>query len=605
MLHKIIRTTLCTIIMALTVIAVRTPSTAAPDNPKSRVNFYIEKYDGRVDPATFPLAERARNIFSRVRAVADKRGTRPPHLRIVNSLKDPWAISLPDGFIVLSKGTVELCYRGASKELGDARLAFILGHELGHLAEDDFWHLETFMALSGDPEYADLKNILQESSDVPGAEAEHRLAVARGKELKADDRGFLYSALAGFRVDMLVNDEQDDFFTYWNRQTPHAHNDRSHPSARERAGFLRARLQSLHQKIDLFRFGVRLAHFGRYDDAIPFFQEFLKTFPGRETFNNLGYCYLHRAMELMGTKTAYLYWLPTILDSSTRASGLRTRGSSDLSDQAKELLLTAADCFQKACDADPGYTPSRINLAATCLYLDEIYRARAAIEAARKIAPDNVDVLGLRALIIAREDPLADMWPQAMKILDGLLNTPEPHPAIRYNRAVLLEERGRKEEARKTWRELAADEAQLTEPFRANVLKGAGIQQAPIATPSPGPADIKWTAPVSVGTNLLEDEEALQKIAGWSKELMPWIEEEVDDYIYRNGNGTALLTRDGYVDLIVIPAPKSCTVQTLYEAADGSLQKDEIAGGTLYNHEDRWAALTREGQVVEIWIAGS
>jgi hypothetical protein len=30
-------------------------------------------------------------------------------------------------------------------------MAFVLGHELVHMAEDDYWHFKTFMALDGEP----------------------------------------------------------------------------------------------------------------------------------------------------------------------------------------------------------------------------------------------------------------------------------------------------------------------------------------------------------------------------------------------------------------------------------------------------------------------
>ncbi|KHD09121.1 hypothetical protein PN36_22925 [Candidatus Thiomargarita nelsonii] len=41
---------------------------------------------------------------------------------------------------MLSKKAVEILY----KDNGDTRAAFVLGHELAHLANDDHWHLEFF-----------------------------------------------------------------------------------------------------------------------------------------------------------------------------------------------------------------------------------------------------------------------------------------------------------------------------------------------------------------------------------------------------------------------------------------------------------------------------
>lgn len=578
----------------------------ANDNPKSRVGFYIEKY-GRVDPAAYPPARRADEIFTRVLAVADKRGSRTPHLRIVNSPTDPWAIALPDGFIVLSKGAIDLCYTETSPEEGDARLAFILGHELGHLAEDDFWHLETYLALAGDPEHRELKGILEGSADVPGATRQQRLAVACGKELKADDRGFLYSAVAGFHVETLVADGngRDDFFTYWVSQLPHAGNDPSHPQAAERAGFMKNRLQTLLEKIEFFRFGVRLAHFQCYDDAISLFREFQKVFPARETFNNLGYCCLRLATRIMPLQRACHFWLPTVLDERTQVPET-TRHATDvtvLSEQARELLLEAAACFRHACEADPTYLPARVNLAVTCVYLDEIYQARAAVEEARRLAPDDAEVLGLRALIMYREDPQADMWPRAMEMLQQLSATSDAPLALRYNQAALLEERGRTAEAEQIWADLLQQPALLPPPLLANVRKMLH-QTAPAQAESPQPGTpLPWTQPVQVRTDLLKTPAIRQTLTTWDTTAFTWPQEQVQGRIYHNDNGTAVLTGDDFVDMVVVPAPAACTVQALETAANGQLYISRTAGGTLYTYQNQWAALVRNGRVEEIWIA--
>jgi len=49
--------------------------------------------------------------------------------------------ALRDGNIVLWRSAIDASY-SRSKDEFEARLAFILGHELGHLANDDYWHLE-------------------------------------------------------------------------------------------------------------------------------------------------------------------------------------------------------------------------------------------------------------------------------------------------------------------------------------------------------------------------------------------------------------------------------------------------------------------------------
>ncbi|KPA10820.1 hypothetical protein MHK_008977 [Candidatus Magnetomorum sp. HK-1] len=51
------------------------------------------------------------------------------------------ALSFPDGTVVISTGVIDLCYLDVTPKVGDGRLAFILGHELAHLSNNDFWHV--------------------------------------------------------------------------------------------------------------------------------------------------------------------------------------------------------------------------------------------------------------------------------------------------------------------------------------------------------------------------------------------------------------------------------------------------------------------------------
>ena len=53
---------------------------------------------------------------------------------------------------MLSTKTLAICCKQTLLETGDARMAFVLGHELGYMAEDDYWHFKTFMTLDGDSE---------------------------------------------------------------------------------------------------------------------------------------------------------------------------------------------------------------------------------------------------------------------------------------------------------------------------------------------------------------------------------------------------------------------------------------------------------------------
>ncbi len=106
---------------------------------------------------------------------------------------------------------------------GDARLAFLLGHELAHLAKDDF---------SIGPRSWRSKNI-QDGGPPPAAggnaEANRRRDgrvrqairdIVRIKELQADSYGLIYMTVAGYDPAVIVR--AASFFEQWVRQLPHA-----------------------------------------------------------------------------------------------------------------------------------------------------------------------------------------------------------------------------------------------------------------------------------------------------------------------------------------------------------------------------------------------
>ena len=53
---------------------------------------------------------------------------------------------------MLSIKKLELCYKQTLLEIVDVRMTFVLGHEPGYMAEDDYLHFKTFMALEGKSE---------------------------------------------------------------------------------------------------------------------------------------------------------------------------------------------------------------------------------------------------------------------------------------------------------------------------------------------------------------------------------------------------------------------------------------------------------------------
>ena len=294
---------------------------AVDSDPRSGSSFYVDSF-GEVDRASFPLANRVYGVFNRLLKVADRTEYKDPGLLLIDSEDWPWAIALPDNNVVLTRGAVELCYRGVSKEQGDARLALILGHELGHLAEDDYWHRDVYLSLSNRQEAGadNVLNFIGERSGLVDTSSDKWKTIVRDRELKADDRGFIYAALAGFDTRLLVEAEEQSFFHYWTRETSAAPGD-FHLSADDRAAYLRARSGSLSDVAELYRIGVALVHLGELSFAETVFRQVLTAFPAHEVYNNLGFIKLQQSLDAISLDIGDVFWMPASFDTASGDAG--------------------------------------------------------------------------------------------------------------------------------------------------------------------------------------------------------------------------------------------------------------------------------------------
>jgi tetratricopeptide (TPR) repeat protein len=562
------------------------------------VAFYIETY-GQVLPQADPEVARVHRVFERVRAVADKNSKRRPQLVVVNSEGDPWAIALPDGHVVLSRQAVAVCHHGASMEEAEARLAFVLGHELAHLAHDDFLHQEVHNFLAAEPSTRELARFLQTTQQQ-----------AKDKELEADDTGFIYAALAGYPVDVLLQRRSQNahFFDFWMQQTQ-TRAVSSHAAPEARAALLRRRLDDLRDKVRFYDFGVRLSHFDQCDDAIYFFQAFQKTFPGREVHNNLGYCYLQQALQEMDPEKAYFYWMPLLLDSETRAEPMVLRGGPALksleqgADGARGFLEEAVAYLRQAVQADPNYGPARLNLAVAYLYLGQPHQARAVLAEARTLAPEDALLQGLEAVILYEQsDVELDLWPTAVARLEKLAARPDaPNPAL-FNLARLLAVRPRPAEARVYWNRLAERASSLPTPIRAIVcreqsaLSDEACHQDPARPRRPPP----WKWPVTVD-GVDQDARALSAGGEWQAIEFDWLKDKLHGRIYERRDGTAeMLALDQFVQMQVLTGQRLGKKEDLSSYCPRPLRQRALVQGTLWSCQ-RWAALERDGVIHEVW----
>ncbi|PON12312.1 hypothetical protein C2W62_40255, partial [Candidatus Entotheonella serta] len=236
-------------------------------NPKERIDYWRNNY-AELTAAEDPRVERAHDIFERVLHAAGRTLGVTPRLFILkrNPLNIALPIAIPDGWVIISKGTLDICYR--DPVYGDDRLAFVLAHELAHQIKGDFWHMRFFQAL--------------EASRAQGGQSQGKTLNARAlktlkgidhelrktdsiwaKELQADEHGIVYAVMAGFRTDAIViGDGQVNFFQEWvetlnPEQVGAAYQGiQSHPAPEQRVMAVTARLNQVVEKTDAFEIGL-------------------------------------------------------------------------------------------------------------------------------------------------------------------------------------------------------------------------------------------------------------------------------------------------------------------------------------------------------------
>jgi hypothetical protein len=152
-----------------------------------------------LSPANAPQAKRAHEIFHQVLQAAGPGPGLEPHLFITKRTlgNAVFALAIPDNWIILSQGALELCYQKPDK--GDAWLAFVLAHEISHQFKRDYQHVKVFQFLNT-PKVEDPKQKESFENFLKGIQTSAIVA----EEREADEYGIFYAALAGFNPEAII-----------------------------------------------------------------------------------------------------------------------------------------------------------------------------------------------------------------------------------------------------------------------------------------------------------------------------------------------------------------------------------------------------------------
>lgn len=476
--------------------------TGAQERPSDYGAWFLRKF-GRAQPRNAferVLLGEAQRVFEAVVAVADKMPSRQPRLLIVEMADRLEAQALPDGTILLNLALLHFCYAGGEADLerGRARLAFVLGHEIAHLAHDDSWHAEAFGALQ---RYGDAR-LREETRGWTEESPEARQA----KEFHADEAGFTSMTMAGFDPRAVLGGKTDFLGEWATRvESETLPPEGRHPPFDQRSRVLRTQLEELAQTLPFFRFGVRLVQLGRFDDAVKLLEHVRVKFPSREVEGNLGLAWYQRAISRLaqcGSRDGMRFKLPLALDPTTLASRVRLRSRATLEcDQAgavREDLVAAERALASAVERDRSYVSARLTLAALWLLDDRALRALDLLREVRARSsgdapPDaRMRLMEAVALYVSGPELGIDTADGALLALEELESGCRAEAgmcrgsagaalrsAAAFNRARILQERGRAEAARRAWEEFLSLERRgvFADEARASLLR-AGINVA-------------------------------------------------------------------------------------------------------------------------------
>jgi tetratricopeptide (TPR) repeat protein len=537
-------------------------SSADADNPKDYASWWIKNY-GVVDSKMDPFVGRAERVFERVAAASDKRGNRLPRLIIIKASGDPYAQAIKDGSVILTQGGLRICYQGVTPEKGDARLAFILGHELAHLAKDDFWHSLAFVALK---EFGDEKKVHEILAnelkwDIADPKTQEFI---RKQELQADSYGLIYMTMGGYEPKAIIDKEGTNFFEDWVSKITGkiAYSDATHPGPKERAEFLRAQLGPVEEALNYFTFGVRLYQLGRYFDAILLFEAFKEKFPSREVFSNIGLCHYQLAMRVLSNCDASLplrFKLPTLLDIDTLGGKLRGWGSEASTCLKLETFLkhinSSIHYLTIAAEMDPTYLPARINLSSALIISGEYAKAMSVLDETLKIQPENPEALCNKAVALYLFGKVnnIDTTDNALGLLrDISQKNPALSEAI-YNMASIQSERGRGAAAVETWKRFLRIEP--TGVFAQVAEEKLGIK-SDVRPPTKKAPEMK--SPIKLGDIKGETEKTLKGMK--KKEFMIG---GFNGEIYEGG-GIKVFAIDNTIEIVEIEIKKEIDLKKMY-----------------------------------------
>ncbi|WP_455197284.1 tetratricopeptide repeat protein [Kaarinaea lacus] len=484
----------CAVVLTLGLMAyIYSSGVSALPNPQERIDYWQQNYS-ELTEVDDPRVANVHHVFGRVLQAAGNRYGVIPRLFIIkeNPFNIVLPISIPDGWIILSRQVLDMCYEDEAQ--GDDRLAFVLAHEIAHLLDDDFWHMNFFSALS----------LLKKDNNVEQKVVNEiqgiftQTAKIEAKELRADERGILFSAMAGYNPFAIVNEqagEQGSFFHEWHEllnvsQYEQLGAPNTHPTSSQRSTAVLARLKQVSEQSDLFSLGLILYQTGKFELAAKAFGEFLRYFPSREVYHNLATTHHQIALNYYQADLKLIeqrllpFQLPIMADPYTRAAFGVTRDKQQNQEKFANHITLAIQYYQSAIEQDANYLLAYQNLASAYLLNSEPYKAVAILQDIVARTPDNAILLNILGVGFY----MTDNPQKAEALLTRAIAINEQFAAAYYNLGKIAYLQGNEKRAQELWTQFV----KVAPDHRWSTHLASNFNIQPLSRPTPS-----TTKPVS------------------------------------------------------------------------------------------------------------
>lgn len=401
MIHKtksIFTLRIAIILLLLFLAPLHSPAISSDD--KGSRGYWLSRH-GEIRPEANPFSRRAHDVFRRVLKASDRRKGVDPEFIIINYSGRPWAQSIADGTIILTKNAVDFCYRGVDAETGDSRLAFVIGHELAHQFNGDFWHYLFFQAaeasgIEKSKAFNELRTIVKDSENF------------MVKEIQADQYGVIYASIAGYDMEHVISEDNNIFYEWEKAMDPSGffQSSSSHPSPEQRSLAVTAKLKEVVSQLALFRTGVVAYYTGMYDESIAMMEEFARHYPSKEVYGNIGTAYLSVAYEnyrLWKGVEAIPFKLSFGIDPLTSAESIEIGASEIVIKDTYFAKYSAAidkadEYLRRASESGYDYALARNNLGCAYILEGRFHEAVAILDEASAFKPDDREILNNRGI---------------------------------------------------------------------------------------------------------------------------------------------------------------------------------------------------------------